>query len=49
MADVLNRRGYRRSTIGWTLEDNEAVNDLAIGFGCTRSAVHRLYQKTLPA
>ena len=47
MADVLNRRGYRRSTIGWTLEDNDAVNDLAIGFGCTRSAVHRVYEKSL--
>jgi GNAT superfamily N-acetyltransferase len=49
LADVLNRRGYRYSTIGWTLEDNDAVNNMAIGFGCTRSAVHRVYEKSLAA
>jgi hypothetical protein len=47
LADALNARGYRNSTIGWTLEDNDAVNDLALSFGCTRSAVHRVYEKSL--
>jgi GNAT superfamily N-acetyltransferase len=46
---ALRSRGYRRSTIGWTLEDNDAVNNLATGYGCTRSAVHRIYEKPLPA
>jgi GNAT superfamily N-acetyltransferase len=49
LGDALNRHGYRLSTIGWTLEDNDAVNSLATGFGCTRSAVHRVYEKSLTA
>ena len=49
LSDALNRRGYRRSTIGWTLDDNDPVNNLALGFGCTRSAVHRIYEKSLTA
>lgn len=46
---ALDRKGYRRSTIGWTLDDNEAVNQLALDYGCTRSATHRLYEKALAA
>jgi len=49
LSDALNARGYRHSTISWTLEDNDAVNDLAISFGCVRSAAHRLYEKSLTA
>ena len=49
LGDALVRKGYRRSTIGWTLEDNEAVNNLVIDYGATRSAVHRIYAKPLGA
>jgi len=49
LGEALTRRGYRRSTIGWTLEDNDAVNNLALNYGCTRSAVHRIYAKPLAA
>ena len=49
LGDALNRKGYRLSSIGWTLEDNEAVNNLALDYGCTRSAVHRIYEKPLEA
>jgi GNAT superfamily N-acetyltransferase len=49
LGDALNRKGYQLSSIGWTLEDNEAVNNLALGYGCTRSAVHRIYEKPLGA
>jgi GNAT superfamily N-acetyltransferase len=49
LGDAMNARGYRLSTVAWTLEDNDAVNGLALGFGCTRSAVHRIYEKSLVA
>jgi GNAT superfamily N-acetyltransferase len=49
LGNALNPKGYTLSTIGWTLEDNEAVNNLALGYGCTRSAVHRIYEKPLTA
>jgi GNAT superfamily N-acetyltransferase len=49
LGEALNARGYRRSTIGWTLEDNDAVNNLAVETGGTRSAVHRIYQQSLTA
>ncbi|MEK7348669.1 MAG: GNAT family N-acetyltransferase [Candidatus Eisenbacteria bacterium] len=49
LGEVLNRKGYRLSTIGWTLEDNDAVNNLTLGYGCTQSAVHRIYAKPLAA
>ena len=49
LGEALNRKGYRLSTIGWTLEDNDAVNDLVLNFGSTRSAVHRIYAKPLAA
>lgn len=45
----LNRKGYRHCTIGWTLEDNDEVNNLVMNFGSTRSAVHRIYAKPLAA
>jgi len=49
LGEALNRKGYTYSTIGWTLDDNDAVNNLAVGYGCTRSAVHRVYEKPLTA
>ena len=49
LGEALTKKGYGLSTIGWTLEDNEAVNNLALGYGCTRSAVHRIYAKPLSA
>ena len=30
-------------------EDNDAVNALVLGYGCSRSAVHRIYAKPLAA
>ena len=47
LGDALERKGYRHSTIGWTLDDNETVNQLAVDYGCVRSATHRLYEKAL--
>lgn len=49
LGEALNRKGYGLSTIGWTLEDNDDVNRLALGYGCTRCAVHRIYDKPLSA
>jgi GNAT superfamily N-acetyltransferase len=49
LGDALNARGYRHSTISWTLEDNDAVNNLALAFGGVQSAAHRVYEKSLTA
>lgn len=49
LGEALTKSGYTLSTVGWTLEDNEAVNHLALDYGCTRSAVHRMYEKPLGA
>lgn len=40
-------RGYREVEVGWTLEDNDAVNDVILGFGCVRTGVYRIYEKRL--
>ena len=45
----LMKKNYTLSTVGWTLEDNDAVNHLATDYGCKRSAVHRMYEKSLGA
>ncbi|HET9252836.1 MAG TPA: N-acetyltransferase [Candidatus Eisenbacteria bacterium] len=42
---VVWRKGYRSCEIGWTLEDNEPVNRLAIVMGGTRSGVYRIYER----
>ncbi|MEK7314760.1 MAG: GNAT family N-acetyltransferase [Candidatus Eisenbacteria bacterium] len=49
LAAALNRKGYLQSTIGWTLEDNDDVNNLILNFGSTRSSVHRIFAKPLAA
>jgi len=49
MCRVLFRKGYRFCEIGWTLEDNEPVNRLAVVMGGTRSAVYRVYEKAVAA
>jgi GNAT superfamily N-acetyltransferase len=49
LGDALTKRRYRNCSVGWTLEDNDAVNSLILGHGCTRSAVHRIYAKPLAA
>ncbi|HEX7078395.1 MAG TPA: GNAT family N-acetyltransferase [Candidatus Eisenbacteria bacterium] len=40
-------RGYREVEVGWTLEDNDAVNEVILGFGCVRTGVYRIYEKRL--
>ncbi|MGE5174898.1 MAG: GNAT family N-acetyltransferase [Hyphomicrobiales bacterium] len=40
-------RGYTEVEVGWTLEDNDAVNDVIVGFGCVRTGVYRIYEKRL--
>lgn len=49
MMRVTRARGYRMCEVGWTLEDNDAVNDLIVASGCSRSAVYRVYEKRLLA
>lgn len=49
LGEALTRKRYRNSAVGWTLEDNEAVNNLILDHGCTRSSVHRIYAKPLAA
>ena len=41
------RRGYRRAEIGWTLEDNRAMNR-AILLGGRHHKTYRLYDVALP-
>jgi GNAT superfamily N-acetyltransferase len=41
------RGGYRICEVGWTLEDNDSVNELIVASGCTRTAVYRIYEKRL--
>lgn len=45
LARVLRAKGYTVCEIGWTLEDNEAVNRLAVVMGGARSAVYRIYER----
>jgi hypothetical protein len=33
--------------VGWTLEDNDSVNEIIVASGCTRTAVYRIYEKRL--
>jgi GNAT superfamily N-acetyltransferase len=47
LAEVTHSRGYRLCQIGWTLEDNGPVNDLAVQMGGVRSAVYRIYERPL--
>jgi GNAT superfamily N-acetyltransferase len=44
---ALRRRGFKHATIGWTLEDNGAVNHIIATFGGARYAVHRVYERPL--
>ena len=44
---ITRRRGYVQCEIGWTLEDNDAVNDLILTAGSVRTAVYRIYEKRL--
>ena len=49
MVQATYRRGYRECEVGWTLEDNDAINDIILSYGCVRSAVYRIYEKRLPS
>lgn len=39
------RRGYLHGEVGWTLEDNQLINDGIAAAGGLRSKVYRLYEK----
>jgi GNAT superfamily N-acetyltransferase len=47
MVLATHRRGYRECEVGWTLEDNDAINDIILSYGCVRTAVYRIYEKRL--
>jgi GNAT superfamily N-acetyltransferase len=47
MVQATHRRGYTACEVGWTLEDNQAINDIILGYGCVRTAVYRIYEKRL--
>ena len=49
LGEALDRKGYTNSSIGWTLEENDDVNNLIVDVGATRSAIHRIYEKPLGA
>jgi GNAT superfamily N-acetyltransferase len=42
-------RGFRNCEIGWTLEDNDPVNDLAVQMGGVKSGTWRIYERPLVA
>jgi GNAT superfamily N-acetyltransferase len=44
---ALHGQGFRTVEVGWTLEDNDSINDLVVACGCTRTAVYRIYEKRL--
>lgn len=51
LVDELTRvayaKGYRSADIGWTLEDNDAVNRLAVVMGGKRYGVYRIYERAI--
>jgi GNAT superfamily N-acetyltransferase len=49
MVQATHRHGYTACEVGWTLEDNHAINDIILGYGCVRTAVYRIYEKPLAA
>jgi GNAT superfamily N-acetyltransferase len=44
---VLHRGGYHTCSIGWTLEDNDAVNRLIEAVHGKRVTVHRIYERAV--
>lgn len=42
---ILHGRGYHTCSIGWTLEDNDAVNKLIEAVQGKRVTVHRIYER----
>ncbi len=47
LAEAARDRGYHTAEIGWTLEDNDAVNQLAEAMGGVRASVYRIYERRL--
>jgi GNAT superfamily N-acetyltransferase len=47
MTGACNRRGYRACEVGWTLEDNDAINEIIRSYPCERTGVYRIYEKRL--
>lgn len=48
LVQALNGRRYTDVEIGWTLEDNDAVNNLITGIGGVRAGVYRIYERRIP-
>lgn len=44
---ALRARGFTMCEVGWTLENNDSVHQLIQGSEGTRSAVYRIYEKSL--
>jgi GNAT superfamily N-acetyltransferase len=47
LAVTAKRLGYTSCEIGWTLEDNDAVNQLAEAMGGVRASVYRIFERRL--
>lgn len=47
LAEAARDRGYHTCEIGWTLEDNDTVNQLALAMGGVRASVYRIYERRL--
>jgi GNAT superfamily N-acetyltransferase len=47
LAETTKRLGYRSCEIGWTLEDNDSVNDMAEAMGGVKASVYRIYERRL--
>jgi GNAT superfamily N-acetyltransferase len=47
LAVTTKRLGYTSCDIGWTLEDNDPVNDMSQVMGGVRSSVYRIYERRL--
>jgi len=47
LAEVTKARRYRNCRIGWTLEDNDPVNDLSVQMGGVRTGIWRIYERPL--
>jgi GNAT superfamily N-acetyltransferase len=46
--ESIKARGYSGGVeLGWTLEDNQAVNRYLAGSGCTHAKTYRIYQRAL--
>lgn len=47
MMERVRRLGYTACEIGWTLEDNDSVNQMILAIGGIRASVYRIYERRL--